>query len=252
MEALKLIQVAIESSEKPFSLPNVNKYSNLSNRVPIPAPRKHIKKNNKLENTPQNFEEQRSKYSKRAPIPIPRRKVQSLSRVEIQGNFSEEIKQEKKNRSNESPYSSTRRTEQNNKEMSLNDDIYILKDDPNYCSIPMAGLVTDDELEKLQREAVMLNNFSKELRQKNEQKEKQVEKLQTDSDYLKARLQQSLAENDSLKMSLQQAKDDLEGKMVLSNIPDELQASTLSFRFMNFFSSTIMSYYVIKQDKFRC
>lgn len=65
-------------------------------------------------------------------------------------------------------------------------------------------------------------------------------------------LQQSLAENDSLKMSLQQAKDDLEGKMVLSNIPDELQASTLSFRFMNFFSSTIMSYYVIKQDKFRC
>ena len=205
-----------------------------------------------MENTPQNFEEERNKYSKRAPIPIPRRNVQSLSRVEIQGNFSEEIKQEKKNRSNESPYSSTRRTEQNNKEMSLNDDIYILKDDPNYCSIPMAGLVTDDELEKLQREAVMLNNFSKELRQKNEQKEKQAEKLQTDSDYLKARLQQSLAENDSLKMSLQQAKDDLEGKMVLSNIPDELQASTLSFRFMNFFSSTIMSYYVIKQDKFRC
>ena len=37
MEALKLIQVKIESSEKYFSLPNVNKYSNLSNRVPIPA-----------------------------------------------------------------------------------------------------------------------------------------------------------------------------------------------------------------------
>ena len=175
-----------------------------------------------------------------------------MSRVEIQGNFSEEIKQEKKNRSNESPYSSTRRTEQNNKEMSLNDDIYILKDDPNYCSIPMAGLVTDDELEKLQREAVMLNNFSKELRQKNEQKEKQAEKLQTDSDYLKARLQKSLAENDSLRMSLQQKNDDLERKMVLSNIPDELQVSNLSFRFMNFFSCTIMSHYVIKPDKVRC
>ena len=28
----------------------------------------------------------------------------------------------------------------------------------------MAGLVTDDELENLQREAVVSNNFSKELR----------------------------------------------------------------------------------------
>ena len=37
IEALKLIQVKIESSEKSFYLSNVNKYSNLSNRVPIPA-----------------------------------------------------------------------------------------------------------------------------------------------------------------------------------------------------------------------
>ena len=44
MEALKLIQVKIESSEKSFSLSNVKKYSNLSNKVPIPALQKHVKK----------------------------------------------------------------------------------------------------------------------------------------------------------------------------------------------------------------
>ena len=117
-----------------------------------------------MENTPEKFEEERNKYFKRAPIPIPHRNVQSLSRVEIQGNFSEGIKQKKKKRSNESPYSNTRRTQQNNKGMWLNDNIYILKDDLYYCFIPMAGLVTDDVLENLQREAVISNNFSKELR----------------------------------------------------------------------------------------
>ena len=253
IEALKLIQVTIESCEKPSPIPNVSKYNDFSNRVPIPAPRKHTKKINKLGNKPQNFEEKKIKYYKRAPIPIPRRNLQSLSRVQIQGNFSEEIKEEKNKCLNESAYSNTGRTGQNNKEKLLNDDIYILKeDDPYYCSIPMTGLVTDDELEKLQREAVILNNSSKELRQKNEQKEKQAEKSQIDSEFLKEMLRQSLAENDSLKMSLQQAKDDLERKMVLSNIPDELQVNTLSFHFSKFFSCIIMSHHVINSNKFRC
>ena len=268
-EALKLIEITIKSSQNILASPNVvNKYTGY---VPIPAPRENSQRMSKLENKPQNFEEAMSSYCKRAPPPIPRQHLQTFSKLEIHGNTSEELEQEEGECLKEPVYGNTRQPVWNDKEMSSNDDVYTFKqDDPYYSSVPMTdSSLTEDELENLRREAKMLNmrvdtvvknnngslgpslrknynscNLEKETDFKCSSQEllQEDEQAQPETEHLKAMLNQALAENDSLKMSLQQAKDELERRMVLSNIPDELQVNTLFLSILKDFISTKISY----------
>ena len=222
-EATELL-ITNESNGKTLALPNLNRCKVYCNRVPIPVPRRNIDNLNKLENKTQNFEETRSSYYKGAPIPIPRQKLQGLIKPEMQRSIldEDETKQEECKYLNVLPY-----TPQRGKEISSYDDFYTLReDDPYYSSVPMMGLLMDNELKKLQREATMLSekeelvvkdnkqqrNSPQVSRKNDEQKEKQVEKSQTENEYVKARLQQTLAECASFETSLQQERHELEKK----------------------------------------
>ena len=256
-EALNLIEITIESSQNNLVSPNANK-----------------------QNKPQNFEETRSSYSKRAPPPIPRQNVQSIGKLEIYGSTSEELEQEEGKCLIEPVYNNT-------SNISSNYDVYPLKeDDPYYSSVPMTGSLMEDKLEKIQREATLLNkrvetvvkdnkqhvapasfdtgmlnllgssprrkdkscNLEEETDFKSSSQEllQEAEQTQIETEYLKAMLRQTRAENKSLKTSLQQAKDELERRMVLSNIPDELQVNSLCLSILKGFICTIISFHVIE------
>ena len=273
-EVLKLIEITIKSSQNTLASPNVNKYAGY---VPIPVPRENSQKMSKLEIKPQNFEEPMSRYTKRAPPPIPRQHLQTFSKLEIHGNMSEELEQEEGECSKEPVYGNARQSVCSDNEMLSNDDVYTSrKDDSYYSSIPTTGSsLTEDELENLGREATMLNmkvetvikdnngslgpslrrkyqscNLEKETDFKYSSQELLLEdkQMQPETEHLKAMLNQAQAENDSLKMKLQQTKDELERRMVLSNIPDEAQVNTLFLSISKYFISTKISYYLIKSE----
>lgn len=258
-EALKLIEITIESNKNTLASPDVNE-----------------------ENKPQNFEATRSSYSKRAPPPIPLQNVQSSSKLEIHENMSEELEQEGGKCLKEPVYGNTRRPAWSDKEILSIHEVYTFKEDNSYySSVPMMGSLTEDELEKLRREAMTLNkrvetvvndnkqhvgtvssdtgmlkslgpstrrryqscNLEEESDFKSSSQDflQEGEEIQTETEYLKAMLSQTLAENTSLKTSLQQATDELERKTILSNIPDELQVNSLSLSIVKDFIRIILS-----------
>lgn len=262
-EALKLIEITIESNKNTLASPNVNK-----------------------ENKPQNFEATRSSYSKRAPPPIPRQNVQSSTKLEIHESMSEELEQEGGKCLKEPVYGNTRRPVWSDKEILSSDDAYTFKEDNSYySSVPMMGSLTEEELEKLRREATTLNKRVETVIKENKQHVgtassdtgmfnplepslrrkyqscnleeesdfksssqdflQEGEQIQTETEYLKAMLQQTLAENTSLKMSLQQATDKLERRTILSSIPDELQVYSLSLSILKDFIRIIISCHLI-------
>ena len=273
-EVLKLIEITIKSSQNTLASPNVNKYVEY---VPIPVPRENSEKMSKLEIKPQNFEEAMSRYTKRAPPPVPHQHLQTFSKLEIHGNMSEELEQEEGACSKEPVDGKARQSVCSDNEMLSNDDVCTSrKEDPYYSSVKTTGSsLTEDKLQNLEREAAMLNkkvetvikdnngslgpslrrkyqscNLEKETDFKYSSQELLLENVQTqpETEHLKAMLNQALAENDFLKTSLQQTKDELERRKVLSNIPDEAQVNTQFISILKYFISTKISYYLTKSE----
>lgn len=273
-EVLKLIEITIKSSQNTLASPNVNKYVEY---VPIPVPRENSEKMSKLEIKPQNFEEAMSRYTKRAPPPVPHQHLQTFSKLEIHGNMSEELEQEEGACSKEPVDGKARQSVCSDNEMLSNDDVCTSrKEDPYYSSVTTTGSsLTEDKLQNLEREAAMLNkkvetvikdnngslgpslrrkyqscNLEKETDFKYSSQELLLEDVQTqpETEHLKAMLNQALAENDFLKTSLQQTKDELERRKVLSNIPDEAQVNTQFISILKYFISTKISYYLTKSE----
>ena len=273
-EVLKLIEITIKSSQNTLASPNVNKYVEY---VPIPVPRENSEKMSKLEIKPQNFEEAMSRYTKRAPPPVPHQHLQTFSKLEIHGNMSEELEQEEGACSKEPVDGKARQSVCSDNEMLSNDDVCTSrKEDPYNSSVTTTGSsLTEDKLQNLEREAAMLNkkvetvikdnngslgpslrrkyqscNLEKETDFKYSSQELLLENVQTqpETEHLKAMLNQALAENDFLKTSLQQTKDELERRKVLSNIPDEAQVNTQFISILKYFISTKISYYLTKSE----
>ena len=273
-EVLKLIEITIKSSQNTLASPNVNKYVEY---VPIPVPRENSEKMSKLEIKPQNFEEAMSRYTKRAPPPVPHQHLQTFSKLEIHGNMSEELEQEEGACSKEPVDGKARQSVCSDNEMLSNDDVCTSrKEDPYNSSVTTTGSsLTEDKLQNLEREAAMLNkkvetvikdnngslgpslrrkyqscNLEKETDFKYSSQELLLEDVQTqpETEHLKAMLNQALAENDFLKTSLQQTKDELERRKVLSNIPDEAQVNTQFISILKYFISTKISYYLTKSE----
>ena len=232
-KVLKLIEITIKSSLNTLASPNVNKYVEY---VPIPVPRENSEKMSKLEIKPQNFEEAMSRYTKRVPPPVPHQHLQTFSKLEIHGNMSEELEQEEGACSKEPVDGKARQSVCSDNEMLSNDDVCTSrKEDPYNSSVTTTGSsLTEDKLQNLEREAAMLNkkvetvikdnngslgpslrrkyqscNLEKETDFKYSSQELLLEDVQTqpETEHLKAMLNQALAENDSLKTSLQQTKD---------------------------------------------
>ena len=273
-KVLKLIEITIKSSQNTLASPNVNKYVEY---VPIPVPRENSEKMSKLEIKPQNFEEAMSRYTKRAPPPVPHQHLQTFSKLEIHGNMSEELEQEEGACSKEPVDGKARQSVCSDNEMLSNDDVCTSrKEDPYNSSVTTTGSsLTEDKLQNLEREAAMLNkkvetvikdnngslgpslrrkyqscNLEKETDFKYSSQELLLEDVQTqpETEHLKAMLNQALAENDFLKTSLQQTKDELERRKVLSNIPDEAQVNTQFISILKYFISTKISYYLTKSE----
>ena len=273
-EVLKLIEITIKSSQNTLASPNVNKYVEY---VPIPVPRENSEKMSKLEIKPQNFEEAMSRYTKRAPPPVPHQHLQTFSKLEIHGNMSEELEQEEGACSKEPVDGKARQSVCSDNEMLSNDDVCTSrKEDPYNSSVTTTGSsLTEDKLQNLEREAAMLNkkvetvikdnngslgpslrrkyqscNLEKETDFKYSSQELLLEDVQTqpETEHLKAMSNEALAENDSLKTSLQQTKDELERRKVLSNIPDEAQVNTQFISILKYFISTKISYYLTKSE----
>ena len=273
-KVLKLIEITIKSSQNTLASPNVNKYVEY---VPIPVPRENSEKMSKLEIKPQNFEEAMSRYTKRAPPPVPHQHLQTFSKLEIHGNMSEELEQEEGACSKEPVDGKARQSVCSDNEMLSNDDVCTSrKEDPYNSSVTTTGSsLTEDKLQNLEREAAMLNkkvetvikdnngslgpslrrkyqscNLEKETDFKYSSQELLLEDVQTqpETEHLKAMSNEALAENDSLKTSLQQTKDELERRKVLSNIPDEAQVNTQFISILKYFISTKISYYLTKSE----